>query len=458
MKNKFKIEYLIYIYIIISPFLDSFSGMYRLWFPDVTLNPVMFIRPIIPGILILYIFFKDKKTRKLLITSGLIYGIYGLIHLYIFNRLKNGISYGDIFTEGLYVFNYTYNIFMLFIIMYFSKKKKLSLLKNSLLITLFCYLFLIYISIITGTSTTTYITGVGYKSYFMSGNTLGTALLLLFSGLISDGISKRDIKSLISFVLLGVFLIFLLGTKTGMFGYILVLCFYILINIIKAIKNKIKINKVMVISGIGLFLSIGLVLLLVGSNTFNRAKELDSHDYDIVDVNTGGESHVTGDTSKIVYSIKHGEVEEGYMSKEEENAYLTTYNICNKLNIKGNNSRVQQLVYNASLVKEQHNIFYILFGNGYHNNYGEMTLEMEIPALLLNFGIIGIILYLGPYLTLFIKAIKYKKVNDNYIMSLFGITLALGLSIMAGYVLYSGTCSLLIICLFSILKENGDYV
>ena len=124
MKKKFKIEYLIYIYLIISPFLDAFSGVFRSWLPNVKFNPVMIIRPIIPLILLMYIFIKDKKTRKPLVISGVIYVLYGLVHMLIFKNILTGISYGTIFSEGLYILNYTYNIYMLFIIIYFTKKNK----------------------------------------------------------------------------------------------------------------------------------------------------------------------------------------------------------------------------------------------------------------------------------------------------------------------------------------------
>ena len=462
MKNKFKLEYLIYIYIFASPFLDASSGLFRTWLPSAKFNPVMVIRLIIPIILLAYIFFNDKKTRKPLVIGTVIYAIYGLIHILLFKNNLTGISYGTVFSEGLYLLNYTFNIYMLFIIMYFSKKNKLKMLKDSMFLCLLSYLIIIYFSILTGTSSYTYLTGVGYKSYFVSGNTLSTALLLLFSALITDGISKRNIKYLISFVLLGVFLIFLVGTRTGMLGFLLVLVIYVLLNIFKALNKKIKIDKIMVISGIGLFLSIGILLGLVGSNTLKRMKNFDSKEYEIIDVNTGEESHVTGDTSSIVYNIKNNIYEEGFLSEEQEKAYLKTYEICNKLNIKGTNLRVQQLIYHGVLVKEEHNVLYLLFGNGYHSQYGEMTLEMEVVALLLNFGLTGFILYLGPYLFLCYKVIKYlkkkKKISDNSIMYMFGIGLAIFLSFIAGYVFYSGTVALLIICLFSLLKEDGDYL
>ena len=132
-KKEFKIEYLVYLYVIISPFLDALSCMFRIWFPNALLSPLMVIRPIIPGILLLYIFARDKSVRKPLILSGIGYLLYGVIHLLIFKKLLTGLSYGTIFQEGLYLFNYTYMIYVLFIIMYFSKREQLPHLKKALL-------------------------------------------------------------------------------------------------------------------------------------------------------------------------------------------------------------------------------------------------------------------------------------------------------------------------------------
>ena len=134
--KKFKVETLIYIYIILLPILDSFSNMYREWFPSSGLSPAMFLRLIIPGILFLYIMIKDKESQRYLIIMGIVYLIYGFVHLYIFNNLTTEIAYGDFFKESTYIINYTFNVFMLYIMYYFYSKRRLPYLKDSLYISL----------------------------------------------------------------------------------------------------------------------------------------------------------------------------------------------------------------------------------------------------------------------------------------------------------------------------------
>ena len=463
-KKEFKIEYLVYLYIIMSPFLDALSCMFRIWFPNALFSPLMVIRPIIPIILTLYIFARDKSVRKPLILSGIGYLLYGVVHLLIFKKLLTGISYGSIFQEGLYVFNYTYMIYILFIIMYFSKRELLPHLKKALFIMLGCYLLLIYVSILTKTSLPTYVEGTGYRSWFVSGNSLCTSLLLLFSVLITDMFKKRKIVHLITFVLLGLYLMFLVGTRTGMFGFILVFGFYIFLKLFIAFKHKVQFNRNRVAIVLVIILVFGFVAFKIGSSTLERRKEIKDMSDDIVDINNNYEiAHVTGDTTKFVYDIKHDQLQEGLMSEEQKKAYLDMYDACNKLKIESNSYRKQQLIYNFYLVREQHNILYALFGNGHVNLYGEMILEMELPFILLNFGIIGFIIYALPLLYLTYKGIKYafghkKFLFENYYMELFGLLLAFALACVAGYVLYSSTCALIIICILGLLEEQGDII
>ena len=457
--KKFKVETLIYIYIILLPILDSFSNMYREWFPSSGLSPAMFLRLIIPGILFLYIMIKDKESQRYLIIMGIVYLIYGFVHLYIFNNLTTEIAYGDFFKESTYIINYTFNVFMLYIMYYFYSKRRLPYLKDSLYISLIIYLIIIYFSIVTKTSLSTYIEGLGYKSYFVSSNSLCTILLLLLSVLIKSLFDKKKWFDKVILIALGTYLGFLVGTRTGLFGFILVVVMYIVFSLVVAISKKIKFDKRKM-----LFLVIFLVILFtalfkVGSYTFKRQSVKEDQGDDIIDINTGEVSHVTGDTTLHVKDIKDNVMSEKYLSHERQQALLSMYNKCNEMKLNLSDRRTQQLIYNAYKVKYERNISYILFGNGYVNDYHEMILEMEVPALLFNFGIMGFLLYLGPMIFfLYSKtkmAIKNKRLLDvDNLMIIFGILLSLALATLAGYVLFSTTCALIMISLICLIDTR----
>lgn len=459
-KNKFKIEYLLYIFVIISPFLDVLSFLFREWFPNASISPSTILRPLIPLILLVYVFFKDKDVRKLLLIMGFIYVIYGGIHLYLYKGLVTGISYGSVVSEAQYIINYTYMIFVLFLYLYFYKKDGLPYLKNSLFIALSCYIGLIYVAILTGTSYTTYLEGMGYRGWFLSGNSVGTILIILLIALFNDLIKSKKIIKYIILLLTGIYLVFLLGTRTGLFGFFLCIGGYVGIWLfLKILKNnKIDIKRIMIV--LGSLVVLVLIVFSVGTESLERRKHLKNESVGIIDVNTMEVGHTTGDTGVIVNQIRNNTIPEGYISEAQKQAYLDMYEYANKHEILSTDSRKQQLIYQVSLIKNQKNIFYILFGNGYLANYGEMTLEMEILAILFNFGIVGFILYLLPFIILLFrfifKIIKNKKYNIDNMMLVFSVCLAFVLSFLAGYVFFSVSCVLMIICILVLLLKEVE--
>ena len=97
------------------------------------------------------------------------------------------------------------------------------------------------------------------------------------------------------------------------------------------------------------------------------------------------------------------------MSKAAQQSIIDLYNYAEKTNMVNNDMRMQQFIYNLNLFKNQDSLLLVLFGNGYKAQFRELVMEMEIPAFLFNFGIIGFILYFGPFLALFLYFIYWNK-------------------------------------------------
>lgn len=146
-----------------------------------------------------------------------------------------GISFGTITHEAQYIINYSFLILNLFIYLFVFYKKDTSKLKLTLLIANYIYILSIYLSVITKTFSSTYIEGSGIKGWFESGNSLGVILLIslfILSTMLND---KKYMKLIIPLIVLdGIFLMFLLGTRTrifwiyfNMFFIPFVLCFYL---------------------------------------------------------------------------------------------------------------------------------------------------------------------------------------------------------------------------------------
>lgn len=86
--RRISLENILCFFIIICPILDMVSFLFRNIF-NTTISPSTILRPIIPIIVIIYLFFKENRKFKLYIfLIGIIYLIYAILHLYIFKTLQ----------------------------------------------------------------------------------------------------------------------------------------------------------------------------------------------------------------------------------------------------------------------------------------------------------------------------------------------------------------------------------
>jgi len=198
--KEIKLEDILVLFIILCPILDILSFIFRNHF-GTSKSPSTILRPLIPAIAIVIIFFKNKIKLKLFIVFC-IYAVYGIIHLILFKLNITGISYGTITHEAQYIVNYSYMILNLFIYIFMFYKKDTVKLKNGVLIALAIYIISIYISILTGTSSTTYVEGIGYKGWFEQGNSLSSIFILGLLLLMPLGKNKKYLKYLLPILIL----------------------------------------------------------------------------------------------------------------------------------------------------------------------------------------------------------------------------------------------------------------
>lgn len=396
LKN-INLENILCLFIILCPILDIVSFEYRNIF-NKSLSPSTVIRPLIPVIVMIYLFFKkDKKFKIYSFIGGLIYFVYAVLHLLVFKTAVTGSSYSTIIHEAQYLINYSFMILNLFIYLYvFARNSKGEKLAKSVLIANVIYVLSIYIAIFTKTSSSTYIEGMGHKGWFESGNSIGSILILsLFINMryIKDKKMRKIVIPMIA--LEAIFLTTLLGTRVGLLGFIIVVLTYAFAEVVSSLIRKNRINKKTILGSIATIATILLVVIAVGSTTIQRRIHLQEIEKNIVDNSKKQEAHITGSLLDIKEKIENNTLEDGYMNDAQKQSIMDLYHIANKMKIKNNDQRMQQLIYNMSLIKNQKNTIYILLGNGYMANYRELVLEMEIPAFLFNFGIVrfNIILY-----------------------------------------------------------------
>ena len=452
------IENVLCLFIIMCPILDIVSFGYRNIF-NANSSPSTIIRPIIPIIVSIYLFFKnDKKFKLYTIIIGMIYLIYGIIHLLVFRTAITGSSYSTVIHEAQYIVNYSFMILNLFIYIYvFGKNLKVEKLSKSILIASSIYIVSIYISILTKTSSSTYIEGMGYKGWFESGNSIGAILILSLFIIMKYIKDKKYRKIVIPIIVLeGIFLTILLGTRVGLLGFIAVIFTYAFSEVVIGLIRNHKINKKTIVGSITAIAIILLVVITIGSTTLQRRKHLQDIENNIIDTSNNQASHITGSLLEIKEKIDNNTLEDGYMNEAQKESILDLYNIANKLEIKNNDQRMQQLIYNIVLVKNQKNPIYLLVGNGYLANYRELVLEMEIPAFLFNFGIVGFILYFIPFLAICLYGIyqgikNRERIDSEFIMILIGTGFVFALSFFAGYTFFNSSNMMIIIILNTLL-------
>lgn len=461
IKRKLNIENLLAVFIIICPILDIASFIFRNIF-NTKISPSTVIRPIIPMIAFIYYFIKaDKKYKLKMFGISVVYGIYAIIHLILFTTVRSESSYSNISHELQYLVNYTFMILILYVFIKTFKEKLTERLEKATMISVGIYLLSIILSIVTNTMSSTYIEGMGIKGWFESGNSISATLILSMYILLMNKNKKYRKIIILELILMGIFLTLLIGTRVGLYGYILTIGIFVLVK--SNIFNIHKINKKIVIAGGTSIALIVLIITLVGSNTFTRRQHLKDIESNIVDSSNNEEAHLTGSLMEIKDKIDSKQIDNKYMNEVQQKSVLELYDIANKLQISNNDQRMQQLLYNAILVKNQANPLLILFGNGYMNQFRELVLEMDIPAFLFNFGIIGLFLYFVPFLVIFIYAFywaikRYKIIDQQYIMYLLGLGLAFALSVFSGYVFFNMSTDSIIIVICVLLLNKVEEV
>lgn len=454
--KKLNKENLLLIFIILLPFLDISSFLFRHFF-NTSWSIATIIRPIIPIIVFSIIFFKNNFKLKTILIA-LLYEIYTIIHLVLYNKLFNSISYGNYLYELQYLINYSFNILVLFIFIFTFNKSNLTKFKKCIIISFSIYIFSIYLSIITNTYTPTYIEGTGIKGWFESGNSLSSTLMIglfIIFALINDTKYKPYLFVLIG--LTGIYLLMLIGTRTALFGFIIISLLYIIFESVNKLKNKININRNTIIIFFLIIFCILFSIFIVGSKTLERRQYLNSLNLSI-DQHTGQILHVTSSIADLKYNIDNNTYDSSYISNAEINALNHLYTYANKHKISCTNRRLQELMYNIYLVKYQKSFINIIFGNGLLNNFSELILEIELPAFILNFGILGFTLYLLPFIIIFIyafySACKNKKLIDNeFLMLLSGLLFAFASTCFTG-VTFFNTSSATLVTLICILLIN----
>ena len=338
------------------------------------------------------------------------------------------------------------------------------------------------------------------KGYFVSANQIGALLVLLLPVVMYVLLRDNKISTYLIFIVQIISMV-LIGTRVASYGFmivsILMLIAHILVNIIK--KEKINLLQIIIIAII-IEIGVGLYLISPAQNRDDLSKleglyidesisledkeymELDEfnnilNDEKLLKEYIKDEEYNTDSDIKTVaickyisdnhalHSITEKYIRNIYPYNEDPEFWFELFN--KPASVKGDNRAKQSIIIKR--IKEKNNNFALdtIVGMGATPmNSREYMIENDLISHYYNLGIIGIILFVAPYLVsmlyVLIKCIrKIKNLFDlriiTYMLSVI-MTFAVGLC--AGHVIdeYIITIYLAVIsgALFNIKSKEGD--
>ncbi len=425
--NKF-IEKLFWTMIIVNPFLDALTGIYKTFFEKkgalISISPSLVVRLVFLSLLVIYLF--TSKNKKAIFTLIPI-GIAGVASVGVEILLKMEFS---IIQDAMYIARFAYNIVMLFCwysifsILGYDKKTLIKKLNRLLAWTLIIIGLNVVIGQITGTGNFTYADRFGLRGsmgYYYAGNDITAVLMLLppvvASGYIKMAMNKKreDRKEqylLLIAASLSIVTNALIGTKTSFLSLFItagVLILYSLFILIKE-KNSAYLLRVLAIIVVAIVLS-GII---IGSEALfkNIILKLGSLD----------PSKDPSFLSKIAESLS------------------TTDRIAQKEGISTAILSGRQAKLKEAFV-EFKNAGPLAWVFGIGRGSQEGIIEMDIPEVLVYYGLFGFVFMLWIYLAVGIKTIinLFKKFSFEMLMVATSLGLCVGYMVIAGHVLFSVT-------------------
>ena len=216
---------LMYLYIILCPIFDMASYIYRNYIvkqESISVNPITLLRPIIPMIILMIIFFKVSLAEKIqILFLGLLNILYIYIHSLIFIEYKTYFGSRVLVDEIRIIINYVFAIINVYLMFKLFFRRNTDKLKIAIAIMTGLYITSILFSIVFKISPNTYTEGIGQKGFFETGNSL-SIILLLAVGLLLTTIKLKGRYIYIGITIItSIYLLFIMGSRTGFYRNII---------------------------------------------------------------------------------------------------------------------------------------------------------------------------------------------------------------------------------------------
>lgn len=395
---------------LLYPFIDLVTALQTRFFSfPITIG--ILIRGLIILVLFGYVVFNNNsKYRKLTITYFILLMVYGGI--YFLTKLDT-----NIIKEVINLFKMFSLPTMLLLLLNFYDELGIdkTSLKRVLFINGYVFALLLFIAFITKTGNLTYPAKYhldGYMGYFYAANEISAIAVILFP-FMYEKISKSIFFKIVGLISGMIFL--MIGTKTVLIGISITAIYYLIVSLINK-KNRI------------LYL-VGMIFILVFAY-FSPAYQ------NIVERHDRIENNMTiNENTLLAYSTDDTSNKDIISSGRDE--YL-----------KDNNK-----VFKHSDLNEK------LFGLGF-TKYELRLVEMDLCDIFYRGGIVGLIIYLLPFIYVIAIVIKkiFKKINLNIANSYLSLGFALLLALLSGHVLVSPAVNIYIALVIMLLLIEHGYL
>lgn len=514
--DKYK-YYLLILFVVIQPILD----IHYLYTEEVVnaigFSPSTIIRIIIIGILgiLTLLTVRDKKLWIVVGVYLSLIGIYTILHILnarnFYTLVPNDLGY-SVSGELFYIIRMLIPIAVIFVTITTDISKKdyikavkiiLLLISGSIIVSnIFKFSLQSYGQGIISGNIFDWFNG-GYLKYnyeqlasrgpFNSANQLSALLVLLLPTMFGIYTYDKKVSNLIT-ILLTILSMIMIGTKVALYGAIIVVVVYVFMLLISTmLKQGIKIDK-------NTLALIGLSIILIGSlytksPSINRGmvesgykantesqeankdlvnkQEIDKKP-EIADQNTHNKENLSKKDIMIKYiednfidaKIKYDFITKHYPYQYDPEFWMEIMDLPLE---KRTDYRYLELRMHQRVMELNNNPNDKLFGISFTRTEHLFTLERDFIYQYYSLGIIGVMLFLGPYVLLTLasmfKIIVYlikRKFDINISMTCFGIVFILGVSVYSGNVMDALTITIILGFIIGILTkqlfiQNGEY-
>lgn len=483
--NENKINHMFLIFILMQPFFDIYSTFFKYSFQILGLDLISLINFSFVLILMIcylklvYVNRKDNKYIKTLkkdaiisIIYVVIFLVYSILHYWNMSNFDDSIfnRHAYSYVKEVYFIVRCYLIpIMLLYILYRLKISKNTILK-AIKISVFIICFVIVITNIFGVSLASYaefgkliyidgsifhwpfFTGSDNfelytsKGWFYSANELSAILLslspvILYSIFIDKFGSKKEKYFNYTLLFLLTLTMNMLGTRTASLGYLAVgICIFVLFIFFAIIKNvKLNNKKFFARYFVYMLLCVGLFLISpFYNNRYGQFKE-EFKERPIQEKKEKIEEEINVSFSEFLkthcwYYYIEPQLLEIYPVENDEEFWK--YLISRDLRLNSNYRIMKTDIYERILERNNNKYDYIL-GIGYNDI---LTNEKDYHMQMYYFGIIGVILLVGPFIISLIysvyEIIRYRKkyFNLEIIIILMGNCIGLIVPYLGGHV------------------------